>query len=101
MAQAPGPRGSPQLPHGPAAGMADAELFVATAKTESCGSSFLLWQDGHSAFSDPYTRASNSRLHCLQMYSKIGMGTTFDDPTTRYLKLRAVPPERKYAAAIH
>lgn len=86
MAQAPGPRGSPQLPQGPAEGTGDAlELFVATANTDNCGSSFLLWHEGHSAFSDPYTSASNWRLHSLQTYSKIGMRPTFDDPLTDIL----------------
>ena len=43
MAQAPGPRGSPQLPQGPAEGIGDAlEPFVATANTDNCGASFLL-----------------------------------------------------------
>ncbi|HZU41426.1 MAG TPA: hypothetical protein VE994_02050 [Terriglobales bacterium] len=86
IAQAPGPRGSPQLPQGPADGIGDAlELFVETAKTDNCGSSFLLWQEGHSAFSDPYTKASNWRFHCLQMYSKIGMRPTFGEQPTNIL----------------
>jgi hypothetical protein len=53
MEQAPGPRGSPQDPQAPEAG-ADEELpLAATAKTESWGSSFLVWHLGHSAFSLP------------------------------------------------
>jgi hypothetical protein len=51
--QAPGPRGSPQDPHGPAAGDELAEPFADTANTESCGSSFFVWHFGHSAFSLP------------------------------------------------
>ena len=54
MEQAPGPRGSPQLPHPPAEGaLLLAEPFAETANTESCGASFLLWHLGHSAFSLP------------------------------------------------
>jgi len=50
---APGPRGSPQDPHGPA-GAADGDDPLAdTAKTESCGASFFVWHFGHSAFSFP------------------------------------------------
>src|ERR1019366_4749478 len=71
--QAPGPRGSPQLPHGPAEAALLAEPFAETANTESCGASFLLWHFGHSAFSLPYTSASNWWLHSLQAYSKIGI----------------------------
>lgn len=51
--QAPGPRGSPQDPQAP---LADAEAddpLADTAKTESCGSSFVVWHLGHSAFSLP------------------------------------------------
>ena len=51
--QAPGPRGSPQDPQGPT-GFAELETPLAdTAKTESCGASFLVWHLGHSAFSLP------------------------------------------------
>jgi 16S rRNA (cytosine967-C5)-methyltransferase len=61
MPHAPGPRGSPQLPQGPAEG-AEAALelpFADTAKTESCGASFLLWHFGHAALSRPKISASN------------------------------------------
>lgn len=56
--QEPGPRGSPQLPQGPADGAlpklaAEDAPFAETANTESCGASFLLWHLGHSAFSLP------------------------------------------------
>jgi hypothetical protein len=73
--QAPGPRGSPQEPHGPAEGGFEDEdaPFAETANTESCGASFLLWHLGQDAFSEPYTKASNWWSHSLQMYSKIGM----------------------------
>src|SRR6516162_8395049 len=67
--QAPGPRGSPQDPQG-LAGRDELEApFAETANTESCGSSFLVWHLGHSAFSLPYTKASNWWWHSLQMYS--------------------------------
>lgn len=50
---APGPRGSPQDPQGPA-GRAELDAPLAdTANTDSCGSSFLVWHFGHSAFSFP------------------------------------------------
>lgn len=50
---APGPRGSP---HDPQAPLGDAEAddpFADTAKTDSCGSSLVVWHLGHSAFSLP------------------------------------------------
>ena len=54
MEQAPGPRGSPQDPHAPdGAAEAEDEPFAETANTESCGSSFVVWHFGHSAFSLP------------------------------------------------
>src|ERR1700722_12614724 len=82
MEQAPAPRGSPHDPQ--AAGAASekdeadeaAPPLADTAKTDSCGSSFLLWHFGHSAFCWPKTIASNSCWHCLQMYSKMGMKKT-------------------------
>ena len=73
MEHAPGPRGSPQLPHAPAEGEALAVPFAATANTESCRARFLLWHLGHSAFWFPYTKASNPWSHSLQTYSKMGM----------------------------
>jgi hypothetical protein len=74
MEQEPGPRGSPQLPQGPAEGAGLADPFLAdTANTESCAARFLLWHFGHSAFRLPITSASNECSHCLQTYSKIGM----------------------------
>jgi hypothetical protein len=50
MEHAPGPRASPQLPQG--AGLAELGALVdgdfdETAKTDSCGASFLLWHLGH------------------------------------------------------
>jgi hypothetical protein len=86
---APGPRGSPQLPQAPPSGVAPLDAPLAdTANTESCGSSFLLWHFGHSALSFPYTSASNSCWHWLQMYSKIGMNFSLisGDSACDYLK---------------
>lgn len=51
--QEPGPRGSPQDPHGPAARGEVDPLLAETAKTESWGSSFFAWHFGHSGFSFP------------------------------------------------
>jgi len=51
--QDPGPRGSPQDPQGEVGAEVPNELFVETAKTESCGSSFVAWHFGHSAFCLP------------------------------------------------
>ena len=73
---APGPRGSPHDPQGELPekdGRETAPLFEETAKTESCGSSFLLWHFGHAAVCLPNIRASNSCWHSWQMYSKIGI----------------------------
>ena len=52
--QAPGPRGSPHEPHGPAEGEEGEDVPLAeTANTESCGSSFVAWHLGQAAFSLP------------------------------------------------
>jgi hypothetical protein len=57
--QAPGPRGSPQDPHPPddlSSGIDACELdppLADTAKTDSCGSSFLLSHFGQTAFCFP------------------------------------------------
>jgi hypothetical protein len=51
--QAPGPRGSPHEPQGPLGVVETEELFAETAKTESWGSSLVVWHLGHSAFSLP------------------------------------------------
>jgi len=51
MEQAPGPRGSPQLPHAPADGTDEEEgPLAATANTESCGANWRLWHFGQDAF---------------------------------------------------
>jgi len=76
MEQAPGPRGSPQLPQAPL-GAADGEdcedPLADTANTESSCASLRLWHFGHEAFSAPNTRASKRWSHCLHVYSKMGM----------------------------
>jgi len=68
----PGPRGSPQLPHGLGD---DEKLFCEppTAKLESCWSRLWLEHDGQVGSSEPRTTASKWRSHSLQMYSKIGI----------------------------
>jgi len=53
MEQDPGPRGSPQLPQGPAARLGAGAPGADTAKTDSLGKSFLLAHFGHSAFWEP------------------------------------------------
>ena len=73
MEHAPGPRGSPQVPHPPEGMLPEAELLAETAKTESCGDRLLLWHFGQEGFSLPSTKASNRWSHSLQEYSKIGM----------------------------
>ena len=73
MEHAPGPRGSPQVPHPPEGMLPEAELLAETAKTESCGDRLLLWHLGQEGFSLPKIRASNRCSHSLQEYSKIGM----------------------------
>jgi len=88
MEHAPGPRGSPQEPHGPAVGeLLAPEPFAETAKTESCGSNFWLRHFGHSAVSLPKTRASNWWLHSLQAYSKIGIDLS-PDPAEKHSILK-------------
>ena len=82
MEQAPGPRGSPQVPQGPAEGMDADPALEETAKTDSCGESFLLWQRGQAGFWLPKTRASKRCLHPLQMYSKIGIRTLLSYSTS-------------------
>src|SRR5262249_16265778 len=76
--QEPGPRGSPQLPHGPVGTPSLASDRAGrppelTANTESCFSSRRLWHSGHTAFLLPVTSSSNLWWHSLQLYSKIGM----------------------------
>lgn len=72
MEQAPGPRGSPQVPHAPTGPLA-CVFSPPTAKLESCWLSRLLSHFGHAAFLFPRTIASKRCWHCWQMYSKIGI----------------------------
>ena len=58
MEQEPGPRGSPQDPQAPEGTLELDAAFAETAKTESCGASFLLLHLGQEAFSFPKTKAS-------------------------------------------
>jgi len=72
--QAPGPRGSPQLPHPPAGALARAGAAPACAANTDClRSRVLLWQAGHSGVSDERTNTSNWFAHDLQAYSYNGM----------------------------
>ena len=76
--QAPGPRGSPQLPHGLALNSVAAAFCELTPNRESCCCSFLLSHFGHFTFCDPWTIVSNSCWQLWQMYSKIGMSGVSD-----------------------
>jgi hypothetical protein len=70
--QAPGPRGSPQLPQdiGPDALDACVELNLPlTAKTDSCFSRSVPTHVGHDAARDAVTMASNLASQSRQMYS--------------------------------
>lgn len=51
MEQAPGPRGSPQVPHAPEGTLPGDALLAETAKTESCWETLLLWHLGQEGFS--------------------------------------------------
>ena len=73
MEQAPGPRGSPQDPQGPADGTDADAPFAATANTDSLAVRLLPWHFGQEALSSPKTRASNSCRHVLHEYSKMGI----------------------------
>ncbi len=64
MEQEPGPRGSPQEPHGPIGKLSRTTFVVAlalelSAKTESCFSKWRLWQDGQATLLFPLTINSN------------------------------------------
>src|SRR5215467_6522270 len=93
MEQAPGPRGSPQVPQGPTDSLGADPPLADTAKTESCGASFLLWHLGHPGFSAPKTRASKRWLHPRQMYSKIGIAFPVG-----YFTRSLTPQARQYYA---
>ncbi|OLD25926.1 MAG: hypothetical protein AUJ04_06775 [Acidobacteria bacterium 13_1_40CM_3_55_6] len=62
--QEPGPRGSPQEPHGAIGKLSRTTFVVAlllafTANTDSCFSNRRLWQDGQAALRFPLTINSN------------------------------------------
>lgn len=75
MEQAPGPRGSPQVPQAPrpSALPGPRELPVTAENVERSFSSFALRHEGHWGRSRPKTRVSNSLSHSLQRYSKMGI----------------------------
>ncbi|MFH4170937.1 hypothetical protein WAJ14_19945, partial [Acinetobacter baumannii] len=70
--QAPGPRGSPQVLHGPISPLNSPSL-LATEKTDSCFSISSLWQLGHATRLVVTTIFSNLSPHCRQTYSKMGI----------------------------
>lgn len=75
--QAPGPRGSPQVPQGPGApmrieGPPPLVPLVCAANTDSRFSSAVAWQAGHSGVSFPRTSVSNVCAQALQAYSYSG-----------------------------
>jgi hypothetical protein len=66
----------PHAPVGAPQGIDRVELVPPlTANVESCFSSFLLWQAGHSGLREPITIASNLLPQSLHLYSKIGIRT--------------------------
>jgi hypothetical protein len=70
------PQVPPELPQDPAGapqGVALELLPALTANEESCCSSFLLWQEGHSGLREPITIASKRLPQFSHLYSKIGI----------------------------
>src|SRR5438093_13147469 len=77
MAQAPGPRGSPQVPQGPNDSLAaKLSLLPPTANTDNNRSSFVLWHEGQAGCCVPSTMVSNCCSHSLHKYSRMGMATS-------------------------
>jgi len=73
MEQAPGPRGSPQLPQAPGP-LEPAQSDVApTPNAENCLSSDVALHEGQAGAVEAWTNNSNRRLHSRHTYSKIGM----------------------------
>src|SRR5437870_6272344 len=77
MAQEPGPRGSPHVPHDPvspagAASPAERPPPLPTAKVEKSFSRSALLHWGHEGRAVPITSASKRREHCRQTYSNSG-----------------------------
>ena len=73
MEHAPGPRGSPQAPHGPGALISRELPLACAANTEWRFSSAVLRHDGHSGVSDPRRSCSNSFEQLLHRYSNSGI----------------------------
>ena len=71
--QAPGPRGSPQRPHDPAAARGAGADFAPTANADICFSRSTPAHEGHAAGREALTIASKCASQSRQMYSKIGM----------------------------
>jgi len=78
--QAPGPRGSPHVPHPPGIGADDFEVLAETANTESCLSSDRPWHPGHTGGRLAVTRVSKARWQSRQTYSKSGIGSSILEP---------------------
>jgi hypothetical protein len=73
--QAPGPRGSPQLPQA-VTGISFCEKpspRLAAANTDNCFSNFLPLHEGHSIAVEALTSSSKFFPQSLQTYSKIGI----------------------------
>src|SRR5437762_1580399 len=73
MEQAPGPRGSPQVPQDPAVRGGDPAPLPPTANTESWRARSSLRQEGHVGAVEPLTRLSKRFRQFRQTYSKIGI----------------------------
>jgi hypothetical protein len=56
--QAPGPRGSPQLPQAPPPPEGIHPPDADTPKAENCFSNFVAWHWGQTALVDPWTNSS-------------------------------------------
>src|SRR6266446_5265770 len=90
MAQAPGPRGSPQVPQGPNDSLAaKLSLLAPTANTDNNRSSFVLWHVGHTGCCAPNTIVSNCRSHSWHRYSKMGI----DYPSLQHRSMLSLAPQ--------
>src|SRR5690242_13924912 len=90
--QAPGPRGSPHMPQGPADATAGADWLgdgAPTANTESCFWSSALAHDGHAGVSPALVRNSKRWPQERQAYSKSGMHSIVPQKTVVFRRRRA------------
>src|SRR5262245_31692536 len=81
------------MPHAPSGiDFAAPKAVVTLAEnTESCFSSFVLWQDGHSTVVPLRTSVSNRLLHFPHTYSNIGIASTSLDRTGRDFSRSLLP----------